>query len=220
MTGPVQILVIGLDEPTFSGEVMAEFGRLREAGTVRLLDVVLIRRAADGTLETLPLPASAPAGMGQLAARLLGAPHVEPPVVDTQLSGTAASELRPHIACPDVVVPQVMELHVLERHAVRPQEAASGGFIHRVLHGKTHGCVPVHGRDHLAHGLGRRETRLVFERRPEHPHGVVAFVLAGKPPTAAFLTIRCRPLAAGGQQHPERDDQTCECPHGALPPLE
>ena len=42
MTGPVQILVIGLDEPTFSGEVMAEFARLREAGTVQLLDVVLI----------------------------------------------------------------------------------------------------------------------------------------------------------------------------------
>ena len=61
MTGPVQILVIGLDKPTFSGEVMAEFARLREAGTVRLLDVVLIRRAEDGTIETLPLPASAPA---------------------------------------------------------------------------------------------------------------------------------------------------------------
>ena len=74
MTGPVQILVIGLDEPTFSGEVVAEFARLRQAGTVRLLDVVLIRRADDGTFETLPLPASAPAGMGQLAARLLGNP--------------------------------------------------------------------------------------------------------------------------------------------------
>ena len=46
MTGPVQILVIGLDEPTFSGEVMAEFARLREVGTVRLLDVVLIRRSS------------------------------------------------------------------------------------------------------------------------------------------------------------------------------
>jgi hypothetical protein len=77
MTGPVQILVIGLDEPTFSGEVMAEFARLREAGTVRLLDVTLITRAADGTFETLPLPAGAPAGMGQLAARLLGHPDAD-----------------------------------------------------------------------------------------------------------------------------------------------
>ena len=77
MTGPVQILVIGLDEPTFSGEVVAEFARLRQAGTVRLLDVVLIRRADDGTFETLPLPAGAPAGMGQLAARLLGNPDSE-----------------------------------------------------------------------------------------------------------------------------------------------
>ena len=77
MTGPVQILVIGLDEPTFSGEVMGEFTRLREAGTVRLLDVALMRRAADGTLETLPMPAGAPPGMGQLAARLLGSPDAD-----------------------------------------------------------------------------------------------------------------------------------------------
>ena len=91
MTGPVQILVIGLDEPTFSGEVMAEFARLREAGTVRLLDVVLIRRADDGTLETLPLPASAPAGMGQLAARLLGDPDFDEVSAQQALTGATWS---------------------------------------------------------------------------------------------------------------------------------
>ena len=91
MTGPVQILVIGLDEPTFSGEVMAEFARLREAGTVRLLDVVLIRRADDGTLETLPLPASAPAGMGQLAARLLGDPDSDEVSAQQALTGATWS---------------------------------------------------------------------------------------------------------------------------------
>jgi len=91
MTGPVQILVIGLDKPTFSGEVMAEFARLREAGTVQLLDVVLIRRADDGTIETLPLPASAPAGMGQLAARLLGDPDSDEVSAEQALTGATWS---------------------------------------------------------------------------------------------------------------------------------
>jgi len=72
MTGPVQVLVVGFDRPTFSGEVMAELDRLREAGTLRLLDVLLVARADDGTFESLPAPAGSPAGLGKLAARILG----------------------------------------------------------------------------------------------------------------------------------------------------
>ena len=64
MTGPIQVLVVGFDRLTFSGEVMAELDRLREAGTARLLDVLLVERAEDGTLETLPAPEGAPADMG------------------------------------------------------------------------------------------------------------------------------------------------------------
>jgi len=37
VTGPVQVLVVGFDQPTFSGEVVAEFARLRDAGIVRLV---------------------------------------------------------------------------------------------------------------------------------------------------------------------------------------
>ena len=78
MTGPVQVLVVGFDQFTPSGEVMAELDRLREAGTARLLDVLFVERAEDGTMETLPAPAGAPPGLGNLAASLLGAsdPHV------------------------------------------------------------------------------------------------------------------------------------------------
>ncbi|MGH8834946.1 MAG: DUF6325 family protein [Actinomycetes bacterium] len=71
--GPVQVLVVGFEQPRFSGAVLAEFARLREAGIVRLVDLLLVSRAEDGTLETL----SAPSGMeaeldGRLAAELLG----------------------------------------------------------------------------------------------------------------------------------------------------
>ena len=72
MTGPVQVLVVGFESFTPTGEVMAELDRLRSAGTARLLDVMLVKRAEDGTLETLPIPAGAPAGLGGLAADLLG----------------------------------------------------------------------------------------------------------------------------------------------------
>ena len=56
MTGPVQVLVVGFDEPNFSGQVLAELTRLREAGVVRLIDVLLVSRGAEGTFETCPLP--------------------------------------------------------------------------------------------------------------------------------------------------------------------
>ena len=35
VTGPVQVLVVGFDAPSFSGEVLAELTRLREQGVVR-----------------------------------------------------------------------------------------------------------------------------------------------------------------------------------------
>ena len=77
MTAPVQILVLGLDEPTLSVDVLAELERLRRAPSVRLLDVLLVTRAGDGTLETLPIPDTAPPGMGELAVRLLGSPDID-----------------------------------------------------------------------------------------------------------------------------------------------
>ena len=72
MTGPVQVVVVGFERPAFSGEVMAELDRLGQAGTVRLLDVLLLQRAHDGTFETLPMPTSPTPGLGIVAAEILG----------------------------------------------------------------------------------------------------------------------------------------------------
>lgn len=74
MTGPVQVLVVGFDEPTFSGEVIAELTRLKEAGVVRLVDVLLVSRDENGALETLPPPPGADTGLGRVAAEILGLP--------------------------------------------------------------------------------------------------------------------------------------------------
>jgi hypothetical protein len=71
--GPVQVLVVGFDEPSFTGEVLAEFDRLGEAGIVRLIDVVVVERHHDGTIHTVELPADLGApGSGLLATDLLG----------------------------------------------------------------------------------------------------------------------------------------------------
>ncbi|HVE29881.1 MAG TPA: DUF1269 domain-containing protein [Mycobacteriales bacterium] len=74
MMGPVQVLVVGFDRPAFSGELLAEFARLREAGIVRLVDLLLVSRDPDGTLETLTPPAELGSELGGLAAALLGRP--------------------------------------------------------------------------------------------------------------------------------------------------
>lgn len=72
MSGPVQVLVVEFDEPSFSGEVIDELTRLREAGTVRLVDVLLVRRDQDGTFDTLPPPPGADPALGQVATDILG----------------------------------------------------------------------------------------------------------------------------------------------------
>jgi uncharacterized membrane protein len=75
MTGPVQVLVVGFDRPTFSGEVLAEFTRLRDAGIVRLVDLLVVSRTEDGAFETMALPEGVEADFGDLAASVLGRPE-------------------------------------------------------------------------------------------------------------------------------------------------
>ena len=69
MTAPVQVLVIGFEAPTFSGEVLAELERLREAGVVRLVDVLLLARDEDGGFHTLPPPPGGDPGPGPRGRR-------------------------------------------------------------------------------------------------------------------------------------------------------
>ena len=71
---PVQVLVVGFDEPSFSAGVLKELMRLREAGVVRLVDVLLVRRDHDGTFDTLATPPGFDAGFGQVVASVLGEP--------------------------------------------------------------------------------------------------------------------------------------------------
>jgi hypothetical protein len=72
--GPVQVLVLGLDEPHLDGSVLAELRRLGAAGVVRLVDLLVVRRAHDGSLETVEGHLE---GHGDVVAALLAAGHEE-----------------------------------------------------------------------------------------------------------------------------------------------
>jgi uncharacterized membrane protein len=49
--GPVQILVIGFDDPQFKGDIMEELHRLRDRDVVRLVDLLVVKKNDDGTVE-------------------------------------------------------------------------------------------------------------------------------------------------------------------------
>jgi hypothetical protein len=71
--GPVQVLVLGFKEPRFDGSVLAELARLDEGGVVRLVDLLVVTRAEDGSLDTVDAYVE---GRGEVAAALLGGDDV------------------------------------------------------------------------------------------------------------------------------------------------
>src|SRR5690349_4595085 len=49
--GPVQLLVLGFNQPDFHGEIIAELERLRATDTVRVIDSLAVYKDADGEVE-------------------------------------------------------------------------------------------------------------------------------------------------------------------------
>ncbi|GIM88687.1 hypothetical protein [Paractinoplanes toevensis] len=49
--GPVQLIVLGFQQPDFHGEIIAELERLRTWGTVRVIDSLVVYKDKDGELE-------------------------------------------------------------------------------------------------------------------------------------------------------------------------
>jgi uncharacterized membrane protein len=53
--GPVQLIVLGFKDPDFHGEIIAELERLKESGTVRVIDALAVYKDADGEVEAMHL---------------------------------------------------------------------------------------------------------------------------------------------------------------------
>jgi len=49
--GPVQLIVLGFEHPKFHGEIIAELEKLKESGTVNVIDALAVYKDAAGELE-------------------------------------------------------------------------------------------------------------------------------------------------------------------------
>lgn len=73
--GPVQIVVIGFEGDRLTGKILPELRRLRDADTIRLIDLVFVTKDEDGEvamLETTDLKPEESAELGALAGALVG----------------------------------------------------------------------------------------------------------------------------------------------------
>ncbi|HTZ07033.1 MAG TPA: hypothetical protein VMB53_14955 [Gaiellaceae bacterium] len=51
--GPVQLLILGFEDPQFNGEILDELKRLKEADVVRVIDAAVVRKNDDGSVDML-----------------------------------------------------------------------------------------------------------------------------------------------------------------------
>jgi hypothetical protein len=78
--GPVQLLVVAFDRPDFSGEVLAELERLRGSDVVRVIDLLVVHKGADGVVQRLQhsdLSAGEADGAGAVVGALIGLGEAE-----------------------------------------------------------------------------------------------------------------------------------------------
>jgi uncharacterized membrane protein len=78
--GPVQLLVVGFDRPDFEGEVLGELERLRENDAVRVIDLLVVTKDADGVIDRV----ATGEGVGAVVSAVIGLDdaRVEPPTDD------------------------------------------------------------------------------------------------------------------------------------------
>jgi uncharacterized membrane protein len=51
--GPVQLLVLGFDQPDFRGDIVAELDRLRDSDVVRVIDGIAVHKDKDGEVKVI-----------------------------------------------------------------------------------------------------------------------------------------------------------------------
>ena len=73
--GPVQMLVLGFDEPNFTGKIAAELDRLREHEFVKIVDALVVNKDENGditALQVTDLSEDEALEMGAIAGALIG----------------------------------------------------------------------------------------------------------------------------------------------------
>jgi uncharacterized membrane protein len=73
--GPVQIMVVGFEDPNFTGEILAELQRLKDEDLVRVVDLVVVAKDSAGeitSVELSDLSDEERAEFGAIAGALIG----------------------------------------------------------------------------------------------------------------------------------------------------
>jgi len=68
--GPVQMLVVGFENPNFSGKVIEEIARLQEHEVIRLIDLLVVSKTDDGNLESIEVSGLTKAEGEELGAKI------------------------------------------------------------------------------------------------------------------------------------------------------
>ncbi|HEX7609614.1 MAG TPA: hypothetical protein VF380_02975 [Solirubrobacteraceae bacterium] len=75
MIGPVQLLVVGFDDPDFKGQVLAQLDTLRNQDVVRVIDILLVQKDDEGEVSTRQITDLSPdeaQDLGQAVSALIG----------------------------------------------------------------------------------------------------------------------------------------------------
>jgi hypothetical protein len=73
--GPLEILVFGIDEPSFDGSIATELARLDKAGVIRILDAAMVVREDEETIGTVDVESELIPGrplLGSIVGALIG----------------------------------------------------------------------------------------------------------------------------------------------------
>lgn len=174
--GPVQLIVYGFDRPRFGGGIAAELNRLRENGTIRVLDALVVHKNAEGTVRTLQVTDLTPEQAGAFGSILggligLGAEGEEGVRAGALAGAEAVEERGGHIFNPE-------EWDVLEDI---PNDSAAAlllvehrwaiGFRDAIIAegGVAIGDIWVHPSDLIAAGVIAADVATEMEQQQQRP---------------------------------------------------
>ena len=194
-TGPVQLIVLGFNQPDFHGEIIAELERLRETGTIRVIDALAIYKSADGELEVEHLSnlsedeaieygtrIGALVGLGiegEEGVEAGAAAGAEEVAADSGVQ--VFTEAEGWDVLEDIPDDSAAALVLIEHHWAVPGRDAivrAGGFrisdgfispLDLVEIGLVSGGIGMFGARRVARRASRRTARRVSRRRPPRP---------------------------------------------------
>ena len=95
--GPIQIVVLGFEDPSFEGDILPELKRLSQLDVIRLVDMVIVAKSRSGELVRVQaggLSDSEVARLGSIAELLVGLTSEDLDEADEANVGAEPSDLR------------------------------------------------------------------------------------------------------------------------------